>query len=651
MCGIAGFVKFGEQLPSREVLSAMAHALRRRGPDARGVLIDGACGLAHARLSIIDLEGSPQPMRVGGSDVSVVYNGELYNYALLRQQLVGQGVRFDSKGDTEVLLRWVEQEWEQALPRFDGMFGFAAWHRTRKALLLGRDPLGVKPLFYACPEPGLLVFGSEIKALLEHPAVGRELDVESLRQVLRFRAVYGEATLYKGVRQLAPGSWLEFSAAGIRSGRHYELRQRIESMRQEVPGTDDEACRLGRELLTDAVRKRLVADVPVGAFLSGGIDSSMIVALMRRLRSEGEEVCTFSVGFAQDPHSELAGARQVAEFIGTRHHETLADPQLYESRLAELTACRDAPISEPADVAIAQMSRHARQVVKVVLSGEGADEVFAGYPKHAFASTATVLRGLIRGLGPDRTTALAGLLGLDRRRVQVAARAMGAPCELDRLTQWFSYFDRGELSAMLPRLGWTNEDWSATTAVQAHVLRDSDHLSPLGRMQLLDCLTWLPGNLLERGDRMTMAEGLEMRVPFLDKRLVPFGLALADRLKIRRRSGKWIIRQLARDLVPAEVVTRRKWGFRVPLAQWFRGPLRAMLNDYLRSRRGICAEFGDLPHVDRMLDAHQQGRLDANLTLWTLLVTEVWYQDVYRSSRQSPAEPEPVSFAAPPAIA
>ncbi|HYE61220.1 MAG TPA: asparagine synthase (glutamine-hydrolyzing) [Phycisphaerales bacterium] len=651
MCGIAGYIDFNAP-PSDDVLRAMAQTIHRRGPDAQGTLIDGPCGLAHRRLSIIDLAGSPQPMQVPASDVSLTFNGEIYNYQDLQKELRAANVPLKWSGDTEVLLRFVEREWEKALPRCDGMFAFGAWQRRQQKLLLARDPLGKKPLFYCTPEPGLIVFGSEIKALLEHPAVTAKLDLDALRQVVRFRAVYGDRSLYEGIRQIEPGSWLEFSRDGVRTGCFYHLGREVERAAESIRGLGDVQLqtRFG-EMIESAVRKRLIADVPVGAFLSGGLDSSVIVALIRSLRARDAEVRTFSVGFAGDQHSELPYARQVADAIGTTHTEVALHEKDYADLFAQMTACRDAPLSEPADPAIARMSEVAKQSVKVVLSGEGSDEAFCGYPKYTLAKAPSLLRAGVRTIGPERAAALAGALGLDRRRALVAARALGLPSEIDRLSQWFSYLDRAALQSLLPGMGWSADTWSRTTQPHTAALAMSDWQGNLRRMQAVDCLTWLPGNLLERGDRMTMAVGLEMRVPFLDKALVPFGIALPDHLKIRGRKGKWIVRQWAQEKLPPAILARRKWGFRVPLAHWFRGHLRPMLFDYLRNPRGLCGTYADRQQVESLLTSHDSGQTDANLALWTLLGAEVWYQDVFlpRLGVHSNGTPE-IHRAATPAI-
>jgi asparagine synthase (glutamine-hydrolysing) len=376
-----------------------------------------------------------------------------------------------------------------------------------------------------------------------------------------------------------------------------------------------------------------MADVPLGAFLSGGLDSSLIVALMKALQpggGGGVGVRTFSVGFSGDPFSELHHAKTVADAIGTEHLEVNVGPEAFVDSLASLSNFRDGPVSEPADVAIAALSRVAKQHVKVVLSGEGADEAFAGYPKYLMARVPAAVRFPMSLVGAERVARMAGWAGLDRRRALVAARSMALPRERDRVVQWFSYTDRDTLENLLPGLDWNVDQWERTMLEQRGALARVRAWTAVGRMQGVDCLSWLPGNMLERGDRMTMAQGLELRPPFLDKRLVAFGLALPDRMKVRGRTTKWIVRQWAARRLPASITKRPKWGFKVPLAQWFRGELRDLLFGHLTSSTGLCATYGDGKAIRRLLEAHDSGTVDANLTLWTLLAVEVWYQDATR---------------------
>lgn len=631
MCGIAGYVDFERGTADPKLLSRMADSVLHRGPDEGGVWAEGPCGFAHRRLSIIDLSGSRQPLVPADSAIALVYNGELYNYVALRSRYVSDGITFETRGDTECVLRGIERHWLGALSEFEGMYAFAAWDRRRRRLLLARDPLGKKPLFYVTPRPGLLVFGSEIKAVLEHPEVARELDEDSLRQVLRFRAVYGEGTLYRGVRQVPPGATLEWAGDEPSIRRYY----RLEDEPNQPPILDRSAPPLvliegGRRLLQAAVEKRLVADVPVGAFLSGGLDSSLIVALMQKARGGTPATHTFSVGFEDDAGSELGFAQLAADALRTTHEEVRISAADYAGSLLAATMFRDAPLSEPADVAILRMSEVARHSVKVVLSGEGADEVFCGYPKYALARLPAAVGAAVRAIGPDLVGRIAGWLRIDPRRAEVAARSIAGDSEIDRLVQWFSYLDRAELQRLLPGLGWIDPAWARTSAAHHQALAGCRSNDPLVRMQVVDALTWLPGNLLERGDRMTMAAGLELRVPFLDPQLVRYGLQLPARLKVRGGSLKWVVRRWADGLVPREIISKPKWGFRVPLASWFRRELRDALHDRVGSGSGICGRFGDRAAIDALLSSHDRAEADKNLTLWTLFTAEIWYQHVFR---------------------
>lgn len=638
MCGIAGYLDF-RAAPRTSVLEAMAATLRLRGPDAVGTAIDAHCGLAHTRLIVLDPEGGLQPMCADGSPVTLTYNGELYNFTHLRDELARDGITCRTRGDTEVVLRWVAQHWNAGLHRFEGMFGLAAWDRDQKRLLLARDPFGIKPLFYAAPRPGLFIFASEIKAILAHPEVSARIDADALRQALRFRAVYAGDTLYDGIRQLPPGAWLTVDPSGaITTGHYFNIALRTLRVRDQLRSlTDDQLIQRGEETIAAAVRSHIVADVPVGAFLSGGLDSSLITALMREARDPDAELHTFSVGFEDDPSSELPHAAEVAAALRTKHHEVRVGPRDYIDHLARLTACRDAPLSEPADVAVALMSEAARRHVTVVLSGEGADEAFGGYPKYRFARAPRALRSAMRALGPDRIARLARLGGVNPRRARVAARALASRTDLESMTQWFSYLDRARLAALLPGLDWTDAHWDRTLAPQRDAVTLASWDGPLARMQGVDCLTWLPGNLLERGDRMTMSASLEMRVPFLDASVAVFGLALPDHCKLRGGEGKWLLRRIAERRLPASIINRRKWGFRVPLAQWFRGPLRDFLESHLNSSDALIAAHGNRAAVRALLDDHFAQRTDASWELWTLLATDLWWRHAHRSHPVTPA--------------
>jgi len=634
MCGIAGYVDFEGDALDQIILDSMVNCLRRRGPDADGTIIDGPCGLAQTRLSIIDIEHSTQPM--SRSDITLSYNGEIYNFQLLRNLLLDEGVKFDTAGDTEVVLRGVAREWADFLPRLEGMYAFAAWDRRRQKLLLARDPVGEKPLYWSTPSPGVLVFGSSVNSVLQHPASANELSIGALRDVLQFRALYDLESLNLGVHQLEPGCYLEFDRAGLVQGRFFDLVERTSVARRRLKGKDEQALIAeGWDLFRSSVERRLVADVPVGAFLSGGMDSSIVVAAMREVRGPSAEIHTFSVGFSEDPHNELPFAQEVAEHLGTRHHPVNVAPEDFQRRWAELSDCRDSPLSEPAEVAFAQMSHLAKKQVKVVLSGDGADEIFAGYPKYAYAEAPAILRWGLRLIGPDNGEKLSRLVGLDPVRFGIASRAISQTTETDRIVQWLTAWGHQQLPKLLPGLDWTAAHSNGRSAIETAVARAAAGGGPpLARMQVAECLTWLPGRMLHQSDRMSMSEGLELRSPFLDKSLVAFALALPNDLKIRGQENKWMERQWGIGRLPPQINRRQKWGFKVPLARWFRGPLKSMMLRYLIENDGICRQFGDIGAIKNLLSDHIEGRIDAHILIWTLMSAEVWYQDVYMVRRR-----------------
>lgn len=405
MCGVGGYVDFRGPAERPEILKEMAARLRHRGPDAEGCWQEGPCGLAHTRLSILDLIGGSQPMQFADSDLVLSYNGELYNHVEQRDRLSRRGARFQTRSDTEVLLRGLAIEGRDFLHRLDAMFAFAAWDRRRETLLLARDGLGEKPLYYANPASGLLVFGSEIKAVLAHPEVDDARDEAALREVLRFRARYGEGTLRKGVKQLRPGQYLAFSRGGLTMGTFFSLVEAlVEARANQRALSDRDLIGAGEAMFLEFVRRRLTADVPVGLYLSGGLDSSLIAAAMRSTLGSGKDIHTFSVGYQDDPRSELAQAEHVSRIVNAQHHAVRVGPADFISRWPALSARRDSPLSEPAEVAFATMSEIAKDRVSVALSGEGADEIFAGYPKYKFAATPWVARYALRLLGTERVS-------------------------------------------------------------------------------------------------------------------------------------------------------------------------------------------------------------------------------------------------------
>jgi asparagine synthase (glutamine-hydrolysing) len=614
MCGIVGV--FERTAGADEaVVRSMAAAIVHRGPDDEGYFVDGPVALGFRRLSIIDLRDGHQPMRSDCGRYTIVFNGEIYNHREIRRELEARGVRFRTNCDTEVLLYGLREWGEAALERMNGMFAFASWDATEHQLLLGRDRLGKKPLYFAVT-PGGVRFASEVKALLRHPEVPSEVDRSRIPAYLTYRYVPGEETLFKGVRCVPPGSVMTVSA----DARPSEPRAYWElplgwNARPPIEDVVDAESQLDA-LLSDAVKRRMVADVPVGAFLSGGLDSSLVVALMAA--SHPEPVKTFSIGF-DTGFSEASFAADVAGRLRTDHHEVLVGASDLIGNVPRVMEARETPITEASDIPIYLLSRLARTKVTVVLSGEGADEIFAGYPKYAFLRA----WGRAGGLVPrPALRALAGALPFGLRRLQLALEAMAEEEGLERQAAWFGAFLPREREALVsPELARE----ASPHALVAPWLVGRRFPSVVEEAQYLDSRFWLPANLLLRGDRMTMAHSLELRCPFLDYRLVELGARLPAHMRVRGRSGKWLLKRIARRRLPAHIVDRAKWGFKVPLAQWFRTSLAHTLRNVLLSRAALARGYFHEPELRRLIDAHASGRRNYEKQLWILLMLELWH--------------------------
>ena len=612
MCGIAGYIDLANR-PKLEILSRMLAAISHRGPDADGIWREGDVGLVHSRLSIIDLQHSEQPMELDSSVLT--FNGEIYNYRSLRDEAA---VNCSTNGDTEVLLRGIKDHGVDFLSRIDGMFSFGYWDREKRRLILARDRFGKKPLFIARPRPDLLVFGSEPKALLEHPEVSDELDEFALGNVVRYGAVAGGRSLYSDIRQVPPGHAVEWEDGTLETREWFDPTSLISRKRQRF-----DIDLLETEFLK-SVKARLVSDVPVGAFLSGGIDSSLLVSAMRRLQPE-QTIHTFSISFEGDPDDEHEFASVVADRFETVHHRVVVGQQDFLDGMERYSRFRDAPLSQPADLGIGKMSEYARQHVKVVLSGEGADEAFAGYPKYQLAGLPELV---VRGIGLFPMSAymkIARVLGLSERRLGVAIKALREPNELARISQWFSAGTPDQLKLIFPGL-WSREGQSFTPQSEAFARIQSRTRDPIQRMQFVDLLTWLPANLLERGDRMTMAEGLETRMPFMSEEMFRLGIDMRSTDKCSLRVTKKPLRILAERMVGVDIARRRKWGFRVPLEKWFKSHLGSRLESLLVNERSFVARYGERGPVDGLLAEHRSGHVDHQMILWTIFAIESWYQ-------------------------
>ncbi|MGB4858910.1 MAG: asparagine synthase (glutamine-hydrolyzing) [Dokdonella sp.] len=609
MCGIVGIVAApGRPLPSLDVGRAMNAAIVHRGPDDDGFYRDEQALLGMRRLAIIDIAGGHQPMANADGSVQVVFNGEIYNYRELRLELEKLGQRFRTQSDTEVIVHGYAQWGESVFEHLDGMFGIAIWDTRNRSLLLARDRFGEKPLFYAINRDGIC-FASELKSLLAVPGFDRSIDDEAVQGYVCFGYVPAPRSIFSSVKKLPPAHFLRYRDGDVSVHRYWQLAF---GQRQDLD--ESEAEEELATLLDKAVSSRLVADVPFGAFLSGGLDSSVVVALMAQHMSQ--PVRTFSIGFKEAAYNELSDARRVAEHLGTRHRELVVEPDAVEL-LQQLVWFLDEPFADSSAVPTYLVSKLAREDVSMVLTGDGGDEAFAGYDRY------------LKFLKLQQLGALKPLASF-------AARSAGAvmPGSLgyrlgrlgERLQQPFpdSYLSsvavsRADIAQRL--LGGQGGNHYRSIDALLKNLPDGDDLD---RMVAIDIGSYLADDILVKLDRMAMANSLEGRAPLIDHHLVEFAVRLPASMRVRNGRGKHLLRQVARRWLPSDVLDKPKQGFAIPLAAWFRGPLRELASDVIGSRafreRGLIAAAA----ADGYLADHLAGRADHGETLWLVLSLELW---------------------------
>jgi asparagine synthase (glutamine-hydrolysing) len=546
--------------------------------------------------------------------LALTFNGEIYNFRELRDELAGHGYPFTRDSDTEVLLRAYQHWGSGVVRRLRGMFAFAIWDARNDRLFLARDRFGEKPL-YLRQNGRALYFASEIKALLRVPGVDAAVDLEAVWDYLAYRYVPGPKTLFSGIRKLMPGTIATWEGGRWKEERYWTAPDRSAREDEEPPQRDLATAFLAR--LDEAVELQMVSDVPFGAFLSGGLDSSTIVALMSRHNST---VRTFSVGFGNDGYSELAYASEVARHFATRHHEMVVKHDDIVERLPLLVAYRDAPVSEPSDVPIYLLAREAARSVKMVLTGEGSDEILGGYPKHVAERLAGGYQLLPACLRRRFIAPLIHALPYGFRRIKTAVTNLNIEDWRERYVRWFGSLDRGERERLsVLRL-------NGTPRADAPPFDADPRASPLRRILYFDQTSWLPDNLLERADRMTMAASIEARVPFLDHELAAFVSSLPDDFRVRGLRSKWLLREAGKSLLPERILARPKVGFRVPVNEWFRAGMRGYLLDHLRGQSSITRRYYDGAALDRILAEHLDGRQNHEKLLWALLNLEIWHR-------------------------
>jgi asparagine synthase (glutamine-hydrolysing) len=628
MCGIAGFLLRDGAPAELSTVRAMCDSIRHRGPDDEGFHVDGSCALGMRRLSIIDLQTGHQPIANEDGSAWVVFNGEIYNFQELRQSLIGQNHHFSTRSDTETLIHLYEQEGVAGLERLSGMFAYAIWDRRKGQLLLVRDRFGKKPLYYAVVPHGIY-FGSELKCL-RAAGISLDLDPHALRLYFPFGYIPDPWSPFQQVRKLPPGCWLTCTLAGdVRLGRYW----RLPPPQEQVPGgwSEREAGEQLRAAFDESVRTRLIADVPLGAFLSGGIDSSSVVASMALQTSA--PVKTFSIGFEEAEFNELPYARLVAKQYQTDHHEIVVQPDSV-ALVSRLVRHFDEPFADSSAIPTFIVSEFAARHVKVVLTGDGGDELFAGYP-----SLAEVDRLRRFDLAPQPVRKLVSWLAEQlpyRAYGKNYLRMISRPSALDR------YFELCAPRFLRDRL--LSPNWTLPDGLDFLFATFPDALLPgqvdvLTQVQYFEATAKLSGDILVKVDRMSMANSLEVRCPLLDHRLAELAMRVPTAWKLRNGTGKQILLRVIGDRLPPALLTRSKMGFGVPLPMWFRGSLRDFLWDHLTDARSLGRGIVSRGFVRLLLQEHDSGRRNNYHWLWLLLMLELWFRD-WEQACPGPVRPE-----------
>ncbi|HEX8142196.1 MAG TPA: asparagine synthase (glutamine-hydrolyzing) [Pyrinomonadaceae bacterium] len=636
MCGIAGWANMDARRPpgegAAELLHAMCERMTHRGPDSEGLMVSTGVGLGMRRLAIIDLQTGEQPATSEDGAVSVILNGEIYNYRELRVDLEERGHHFRSASDTEVLPHLYEEYGTRMVEHLNGMFAFALWDARRRRLFIARDRFGEKPLYWGVFD-GTFLFASEPKVLLAHPSVRPRLNTKALRQYLSFDYVPAPLSIYEGIEKLTAGHFLTVESGRVEVSQYWRLSYKTS---EPVPSEAEAAERL-QALLAESVRMRLVSDVPLGVLLSGGVDSSAIAALA--VRSSAETVKTFSISFAESSFDESAYARAVASFLGTDHHEERLSVDLAANLVGEIGSWMDEPLSDPSLVPTYLLSRFTRRHVTVALGGDGGDELFAGYPMYWGHRLAQIYARVPR-------FARRALIEPTVRRLPVKtknlsfdfkARRFIAGADYDTVARhhiWFGSFTPEEQNALLTPLarGASGEDIYSDARRLLEEECDADNTVEC--MQSLDTRLYLAEDILTKVDRASMAVSLEVRAPFLDPRVAEFAASLPADYKLRGRKSKYILKRAVEPLLPPFVTRRSKKGFGVPVAEWLKGRLRPLARDLLSPERIRKSGLFNADYVTRLQDEHERGVANHRKLLWTLLMFELWYESFIATAQR-----------------
>jgi asparagine synthase (glutamine-hydrolysing) len=624
MCGICGFVSSNNySLSGGDILKRMLASIRHRGPDDEGSLIDGNFVFGVKRLSVIDLVSGHQPIHDEKKRFWAVSNGEIYNYRELRGSLREKGHVFYTNTDTEVIVHLFEEYGRDCASRMEGMFAFAVWDSMEKELFLCRDRFGIKPLYYSSLPSGF-VFASEPKAILEFPGVSREIDLASLDEYFTFEYVPAPRSIFKDIRKLPAACQLTFKSGGIKINKYWDIDLSVKDHSMSESRASDGIL----ALLTDSLRKYLRSDVPSGVFLSGGIDSGLIAALSSGL-ARGNDLKTFSIGFEDDSFDESSYSRRVARLYRTRHFNQIFNCQDLISLVPEAAGFLDEPLADASFFPTYLLSRFARKDITVALSGDGGDELFAGYPTyqaHKLAGYYNRVPALLRG----RLDSLARILPVSMRnfsfdfKAKKFVSAYSLP-EGKRHIAWMGSFMPGDKALLYTgSLKAGIPDAGAAERVINDYLAGCGQAELLDRMQYLDMKTYLQDDILVKTDRASMANSLEIRLPYLDHRLVEFVFSLPQRMRLKGFDSKYILKKAAGPFLPAGILNRRKKGFGVPIASWIRGDFKELILDLLNEDKIRKQGLLDHGYVSGLLDQHFRGKADNRKKIWTIFMFELW---------------------------
>ncbi len=635
MCGITGWANLDSRTRppegARELLHAMCERMIHRGPDSEGLFVTNGAALGMRRLAIIDLVTGEQPVFNEDKSITVVLNGELYNYRELRADLEKRGHSFRSASDTEVLPHLYEEYGTRMVDHINGMFAFALWDAKRRRLFVARDRFGEKPLYWGVFD-GTLLFASEPKVLLAHPTVKPSLNLQALRQYLSFDYVPAPLSIYEGIQKLPAAHSLTLEDGHITLEPYWRLTYKT---LQPVP-SEREAAEHLQGLLAESVRMRLVSDVPLGVLLSGGVDSSAVAALA--VRASSEAVKTFSISFAEASFDESAYARGVAKFLGTDHHEERLSSNLAANLVGEIGAWMDEPFSDPSLVPTYLLSRFTRKHVTVALGGDGGDELFAGYPMYAGHRWAEIYNKMPASLRTGLIEPLVRLLPVKTKNLSLDYKALrfvtGAKYDpVARHHIWFGSFTPDEQQGLLTAEVLRETDGDVYREAR-EMLEECDSDNTVKRMQSLDTRLYLAEDILTKVDRASMAVSLEVRAPFLDPNVAEFAASLPGNYKLRGHKTKYILKKAVDDLLPPFVTRRGKKGFGVPVAEWLKFKLRPLARDLLSRERVRRAGVFNPDYVARLQDEHEGGIANHRKLLWTLLMFELWHESFIETPRR-----------------